>query len=217
MNKKDLHAPNDPAYQNFLSKELARAEEAADTLNNQIAIRRKMFESAFKSSILPILRAQIRNEPADMVNWMVAAGGPNREIEVVDAEGKGLFIVPPPFVNTEATNEFVGNRDFDIPALMAAGETQRENGEFRYAQETDKKINTALTHNPIAVEKFEALLRNIEIYHYYKLPMQELLGDEWQTILDHILNSDSGTTVDQKASSNAKPASDETDDTTYIF
>lgn len=207
---KKLHTADDPAYQEFLRREMESFEGVADNLNATIAHRRKMFEPAFRMHVLPLVRGQVRNEKVDPGVWLQSAGGMTREIEVIDQNShKTLFICPPAFVNTDNSNEFSDKREFDPGALIMQGNDFKENGEIRFQMEADRKLDKALTFDPVHTEKFEAVLKLIEIYHFYKLPMEELLGEDAEKILDSIRNYD----VANPGSSEEKAATDENSST----
>jgi len=183
--------PTDRASEVFRAKVEAGMESmlsAAQLINQTIVDRRrKIPEAHFSTVLLPNIRKWVRNEPdAEPGYWLNVADGLNAEIDVTDQAGNVLFVVPPPFHDIPTSVTPPTGKRFTTPhQLVVQQVTMADNGDTRAVMDIEGGLADALMPRPEDELKVKYLKMYVQIYQRYELPMEELLGPDWRTVLEN--------------------------------
>lgn len=172
-------------YQAIINRDLERFGSAVATINELTAARiRDVREPYFQAVILPILRKRVRNEVCENLGvWLNVADGLNNPINVVDDDGKLLFVCPPAFTDIHLSTKTPEGRFTTTHHVVQQQADMIANGDMRGIMAIEEGIFQA--HRPTTrVEDYaDAVMKLVDIYKFYSLPMEELLGEQAGEIL----------------------------------
>lgn len=147
--------------------------------------KRKIPEAVFIKHLLPIVPLWVKNASVDITPWAIIADGYNNELEVLDEQGKVLFILPPPFVDNSLPTSPPEGR-FTVPHHLVQRQVDLVlDGDQRGAIEIDRALVDTFTPTAESVSERKAryVVDYIAIYERYNLPLQELLGPAYQDVV----------------------------------
>lgn len=152
--------PND--LEDFRNKKLADEIQEIHTQLTSVAVKDHAIlpERTFVQVFLPFFAGDEKlMYKADLTTWTNFAGGPYREVEVVDAQGKTLFTVPPVFDRT-AINP-VANSTTPIAHVVA---TAQQYARIHPTQGLHH-LNAELTKRALIMKVPASVLKNLEIWN----------------------------------------------------
>lgn len=172
-------------YQAIVKRGLEGFGSAVAAINETTAARiRNVREPYFQAVILPILRKRVRNEVCDDLGvWLNVADGLNNPMNVVDDDGKLLFVCPPAFIDIHLNTTPPKGRFTTTHHVVQQQSDMVANGDMRGVMAIEEGIFDA--HRPVThVEDFaDAVMKLVDIYTFYSLPMEEVLGERAEEIL----------------------------------
>lgn len=173
-------------YQEIVKRGLEGFGAAVAAINQGSAARiRNVLEPYFQAVILPIVRQRVRGEVCENLGvWLNTADGLNNPMNIVDAEGKLLFVCPPAFIDIHLSTKPPEGRRFTTTHHVVQQQSDMiVNGDMRGVMAIENGIYEA--HKPVSDQgdRANAILKLVDIYRFYKLPMEELLGPQAEEIL----------------------------------
>lgn len=205
-------------YQAIIKRDLERFGSAAAQINAGTAARiRNVREPYFQAVILPILRQRVRNEVCDTLGvWLNVADGLNNPMNVVDDQGNLLFVCPPAFIDIHLNTKAPEGRFTTTHHVVQQQTDMIANGDMRGIMAIEDGLFEA--HRPMTrVEDFaDAVMKLVDIYKFYSLPMEELLGEQAEEILA-LANKRQKTTASGLAAPVQEESHDATSDDDLIY
>lgn len=143
-------------------------------VENSVAV---ISESIFTSKLLPIMKEWIVEKRGDNLHlWAIAAGGPERPIQV-NLGGGDYFIVPPPYnhpTSLSASHQRENNQIHAISELM----TRRQaDGETREVMRLGSQMVEMLSTDQDIASHARYTILLAKIWERYNLPLSQVLAD----------------------------------------
>jgi hypothetical protein len=184
------------AYQRYLQESLSSLDSAADEINRMTAARiRRVPEPYFAKHLLHVVRAWVtKADPAPEIgHWLNVADGLHNPINVVDANDNILFVVPPAFVDIQlnTTDHKAARKKSMLHAINLQG-VYADNTNLREFWGIEESLVQDNMAKPAEHSMAHALTQLVRMYHYYKLPLVEILGEEGAAQLAPLLEAESG-------------------------
>ncbi len=173
-------------YQQIVKRGLEGFGSAAAAINQVSAARiRNVLEPYFQAVILPIVRKRVKGEVCDNLGvWLNTADGLNNPMNIVDQDGKLLFVCPPAFIDIKLNTTPPEGRRFTTTHHVVQQQSDMiVNGDMRGVMAIENGIYEAHKPTTDIHDRAGAILQLVNIYRYYKLPMEELLGPQADEIL----------------------------------
>lgn len=152
-------------------------QSAVDDLNAAfMEERHQMYEQVFQAKLLPLVRKWcVENDSTDLRLWVHVAKGINNEIDVLDGNGKLLFVVPPPFTPVSVPTTRLGDVT-QIHGLSQLITMKERDGDSRIAMELSSQLASMIGMEADRPNQIRHTIMLAKIWDHYKLPMSEILG-----------------------------------------
>lgn len=175
-------------YRTMLDESTVIFEHAATAISAEVSARRRKIPLAmFENILAPIVRAWVCNVPGvEPGPWMNIADGMHNEIDVVDADGTIVFILPPPYIDTELPSEPPVGRIVTTHTLVQQQHEMINNGDQRGAMAIENGILSAFLPANSIPAKAKYLRMYIDIWKRYEWPMEEILGPDASIIMSEL-------------------------------
>ena len=197
--------PKDDAYVAFVKEGLKGMDEAAAEINRMTEARiRRVPEPHFRKTLLGVVRAWVtKAEPAPEIGyWLNVADGLNNSFHVVDEHDNVLFTVPPPFVDIKLDTKYDPSLRFkSIWQHVTLQGVHFDNNDQRKFWEMEQQLIAQAGAKPQDQTLATALTQLTEMYQYYNLPLEEILGAEGAASVRPLLPQSGGAS--QPSSSNS--------------
>lgn len=172
-------------YQEIVRRGLEGFDSAVDAINKGSSARiRNVREKYFQAVILPILRKRVRNEVCeDLGVWLNTADGLHNSMNVVNDSGELLFVCPPAFIDNQLNTKPPEGRFTTTHHIVQQQSDMIVNGDMRGVMAIEDGIYEAHKPNTEMHHRADAIMLLVEIYKFYQIPMEELLGPQANEIL----------------------------------
>lgn len=187
MSDNGMDAAN-ATYRDMVMRGLVGMDEATNTINllSQARIR-DVREAYFSRVILPIVRKRVRGEDCPELGvWLNTADGLNNPMNIVDTNGNRLFVCPPAFIDTPLNTAPPEGRFTTTHHLVLQQQDMVKNGDMRGVMAIEEGLYDVYKSAPKQLVRTDAILMLVEIYKFYELPMEELLGPSFAELLKAI-------------------------------
>lgn len=172
-------------YQEIVRRGLEGFDSAVAAINNGSASRiRNVREKYFQAVILPIVRKRVRNEVCeDLGVWLNTADGLNNPMNIVNDSGELLFVCPPAFIDIQLNTKPPEGRFTTTHHIVQQQTDMVVNGDMRGVMAIEDGIYEA--HKPVTEmhNRADSIMQLVDIYKFYQIPMEELLGPQANEIL----------------------------------
>lgn len=172
-------------YQEIVKRGLEGFGSAVAAINKASAARiRNVNEPYFQAVILPIVRQRVKGEVCDNLGvWLNTADGLNNPMNIVDVNGQLLFVCPPAFIDIKLSTTPPEGRFTTTHHIVQQQSDMITNGDMRGVMAIENGLYEA--HRPVTDQhdRAQAILQLVNIYKFYGLPMEELLGPQADEIL----------------------------------
>jgi hypothetical protein len=172
-------------YQQIVRRGLEGFDGAVAAINKASADRiRNVREQYFRAVILPIVRKRVRNEVTeDLGIWLNTADGLNNPMNIVDDEGQLLFVCPPAFIDIHLNTKPPEGRFTTTHHIVQQQADKVANGDMRAVMAMEDGIYDAHKPKTHLDDRADAIMKLVDIYKFYQLPMEELLGPSADELL----------------------------------
>jgi hypothetical protein len=165
-------------------------DELDDALkSDEFMQRAKMSESIFKSAFLPTIAGKEKDTGVTIMKYIEYAGGPYREVDIIDREGNVLYTCPPVYNRSNNDN----NKRLPYSQMAATYELKKA----RMASEADVYMHNVASgiNNSVVIEETSSeFIWNKIIDKYYKEDIVneniEIKTDKSNLIDDTLINYD---------------------------
>lgn len=157
--------------------------------NDEFMQRAKMSESIFKTSFLPTIAGKEKDNGVTIMKYIEYAGGPYREVDIIDRDGNVLYTCPP--VYNRSNNE--NNKRLPYSQIAATYELKKA----RMANEADvymHNVASGINSTVVIEETSSEFIWNKIVDKYYKDDVKtdniEIKTNNTNTIDDTLINYD---------------------------
>ncbi|MNQ02264.1 hypothetical protein D3C85_149330 [compost metagenome] len=180
--------PQDQAnhtYHEIVRRGLEGFDSAVEAINAGSTARiRNVREKYFQAVILPILRKRVRNEVCeDLGVWLNTADGLHNPMNIVDDTGTLLFVCPPAFIDQQLNTKPPEGRFTTTHHVVQQQADMIANGDMRGIMAIEEGIYEAHKPQTEMHHRADAIMLLVDIYKFYQIPMEELLGPQANEIL----------------------------------
>jgi hypothetical protein len=178
-------AQADHTYQEIVRRGLEGFDSAVAAINAGSSARiRNVREKYFQAVILPIVRKRVRNEVCeDLGVWLNTADGLNNPMNIVNDSGELLFVCPPAFIDIELKTTPPEGRFTTTHHIVQQQTDMIVNGDMRGVMAIEDGIYEAHKPQTEMHHRADAIMLLVDIYKFYQIPMEELLGPQADEIL----------------------------------
>lgn len=178
-------AQADSTYQEIVRRGLEGFDSAVSAINAGSSARiRKVREKYFQAVILPIVRKRVRNEVCeDLGVWLNTADGLNNPMNIVNDSGELLFVCPPAFIDIQLNTKPPEGRFTTTHHIVQQQTDMIVNGDMRGVMAIEDGIYEAHKPQTEMHHHAGAIMQLVDIYKFYQIPMEELLGPQANEIL----------------------------------
>lgn len=172
-------------YQEIVRRGLEGFDSAVEAINRGSSARiRNVREKYFQAVILPIVRKRVRNEVCeDLGVWLNTADGLNNPMNIVNDSGELLFVCPPAFIDITLNTKPPEGRFTTTHHIVQQQSDMIVNGDMRGVMAIEDGIYEAHKPRTEMHDRADAIMMLVDIYKFYQIPMEELLGPQAHEIL----------------------------------
>jgi hypothetical protein len=173
-------------YQEIVRRGLEGFDSAVEAINRGSSARiRNVREKYFQAVILPIVRKRVRNEVCeDLGVWLNTADGLNNPMNIVNDSGELLFTCPPAFIDIRLNTKPPEGRITTTHHIVQQQSDMIVNGDMRGVMAIEEGIYEAHKPRTEIHDRTDAIMMLVDIYKFYQIPMEELLGPQANEILE---------------------------------